>query len=225
MSITSFWRDSDFRTGGTRIRVWSREELIENSVFLIDVQPISVDFRIRPSSLAGTRANDFDIVFTDPAASASSETILEPIVYDIISLFGIPTATIQATVNGLTSGPIVVTGVASSRNQAMTEIDLLADSNTVDLPPSIPASGVVDQELEQQASGLQVYYEYVLRGTEPTDQFPIEVSARINYRVSERGTSGPYFPETTDYASLTYLTTGEFSEVYSQVYLPLVRRN
>jgi hypothetical protein len=213
ISVASFWRESD-RTGGVRIRAWSRQELIEETTPTLDVEVDRFDFRIRPASFAGSRAEFFDIVFTQPEDSAGSSSVLEPVVYDLISVFGIPTSTIEAAVNDLTSGVIDVDGVSGSGNAATTEIGAGTAFDTVDLSASIPVSRSVDQQVSGETSGLQVYYEYELRGAMATDKFPVEVSARILYGVSRRGDFGIFLPVVTDYATVTYLTTGEWQKVY-----------
>ncbi len=217
VSVASFWRESD-RTGGACVRVWSRQELIEEFTFL-DVQVERVDFRIRSSSLAGSRAELFDIVFTQPEAE-SSESILEQVTYDLISIFGIPTSTIEVVVNDVISGPISIEGVSGSGNKAIIGINEGSQSETVDLPASIPFRKNTDQEISGQGPlGLQVYFEYELRGAMETEKFPIEASARIIYGVSRRGEMGPFFRNETNYASITYLTTGQFSKVYLPLFI------
>lgn len=215
ISVASFWRELD-RTGGVRIRAWSRQERIESLGFATSI--IRFNFRIRPSPLAGDRREFFDIVFTTPEAK-DSRNILGPVVYDIISLFGIPTGTIEVIVNDIIPGPVSVNGVSGSGNEATTEIASGERFATVELPASISANANLDRQLSGQTSGLQVYYEYKLRGAMATADFPIEASARVIYGVSRRGNEGPFLPAETDYVSIMYLNTTELQRVYVPIVL------
>jgi hypothetical protein len=174
ISVSSYYSKNG-EWGMNRVRVWSRTPAVKsyfNSHFGTTSGSCWVSNVYITNEPVSSYPSAYDIYNWDPQTSNWSNTYLEGVAYDILNFKGIPSNTIAALVNGITT-VVNVTGSATSKTVEIRNPDYARD-----LPAGVYYNDA-DASVNNQLSSYQAKFWYNLPVS--STWFHMAARGKINY--------------------------------------------